>query len=72
MLWIRQVDESVWGAFDQAGKQVLSIEKRHPECSVRKCSSESRMGGKLLAEFYGPEAVHESCRWAKNYESARN
>jgi hypothetical protein len=66
MLATKRLSDDRWGAFDDAGRQILAIEKKTPECQVCQCLT-SPGRGKLLVEFFGPGALPKACEWAKKY-----
>lgn len=70
-LTIKRIDRFNWGAFNRNDRQVLTIEKKAPECfpefAVRECLPNARKGG-VLVEFLGPEAFSGACDWAQTRE----
>lgn len=58
----------LWAVYDQAGRQVLYIEKKPPVCDVRLFESSQHDGwGKLLVRFVGSSAFEEAQLWARQF-----
>ena len=66
MLAMRRLSDGIWGAFDDAGKQIFAIEEKSPECQVCECLSYPGKG-RLLVEFFGLGALPQACEWASKY-----
>jgi hypothetical protein len=66
MLATKRLSDGLWGAFDDAGKQILAIKEKSPECQVCQCLAYPGRG-KLLVEFFGPGALPKACEWAEKY-----
>ena len=71
MLQLRQTNrhEDVWGAFDDRGHQLLSIECTPGGCHVRLADGPPGRG-RLLASFMGPRAADEARGWAERYSQS--
>jgi len=62
---------NIWGVFDKRGVQLLSIQKKIPECEIREYSAYPQGRGRLLTVFLGSDAFDRACAWAKSYSTER-